>query len=174
MTRRTLTATLALLALIAAVTVGCGSDDDAPADSADESTESTPETSEVAGDADPEAVEVIADWADALRSGDVEGAAEYFAVPSTAENGPLLVRIQSQADAVRFNESLPCGARLIRADGSGGFTTATFELTERPGAGACGAGTGGTAKTAFVIRDGEIVEWRRVGADPEPSPGQAV
>lgn len=129
---------------------------------------------EVAGDADPEAAQVISDWADALRSGDVETAADFFAIPSTAENGPLLVRIESESDAVRFNESLPCGARLIRAEGSGEFTTATFELTERPGAGVCGPGTGQTAQTAFVIRDGEIVEWRRVGVDPAPPSGQAV
>ena len=63
----------------------------------------------------------------------------------------------------RFNESLPCGARLIRAETAGDFTTATFHLTERPGPGLCGNGTGQTAQTSFVIRDGKIVEWRRVG-----------
>jgi hypothetical protein len=118
-------------------------------------------------------VAVIGAWVDALRAGDVEAAADYFAIPSVAENGPLLARIESRDDAVRFNESLPCGARLIRALSSGGFTTATFRLTERPGPGRCGPGTGETAKTAFVIRDGRIVEWRRVSAAPQPQ-GKAV
>ena len=94
-------------------------------------------------------------------------AAGYFAIPSVAENGPILVHIHSLDDARGFNESLPCGARLIRAETAGAFTTATFRLTERPGPGVCGPGTGRVARTSFVIRDGKIVQWRRVG------PGEA-
>jgi hypothetical protein len=116
------------------------------------------------GDAVPADVEVIDGWVTSLRHGDVDAAADYFAIPSVAENGPILVRIRSVEDAVRFNESLPCGARLIRAESAGEFTTATFRLTERPGPGLCGPGTGGVAKTSFVIRDGKIAQWRRVGA----------
>jgi hypothetical protein len=125
---------------------------------------------EVAGDADPGDVQVIDGWVTALRHGDVDAAAGYFAIPSVAENDPILVRIRSLDEARRFNESLPCGARLIRADATGEFTTATFRLTERPGPGSCGPGTGGIAKTSFVIRGGEIVQWRRVGADAGGAP----
>jgi hypothetical protein len=125
------------------------------------------------GDADPADVQVIDGWVTSLRHGDVDAAADYFAIPSVAENGPILVHIRSVDDARRFNESLPCGARLIRADSTGEFTTATFKLTERPGPGACGSGTGSVAKTSFVIRDGKIAQWRRVGAGlggaPAPS-----
>jgi hypothetical protein len=125
------------------------------------------------GNADPGDVEVIDGWVTALRHGDVEAASDYFAIPSVAENGPILVRIRSVDDARRFNESLPCGARLIRADSAGEFTTGTFRLTERPGPGSCGPGTGSVAKTSFVIRDGKIAQWRRVGAGgggaPAPS-----
>jgi limonene-1,2-epoxide hydrolase len=120
-------------------------------------------TTTVSGDANPADVEVITGWVNALREGDVDAAAGYFAVPSVAENGPILVRIRSTEDAVRFNESLPCGARLIRAESTGAFTTATFRLTERPGPGSCGPGTGSIAKTSFVIREGKIAQWRRVG-----------
>jgi hypothetical protein len=107
---------------------------------------------------------VIDAWVTALRHGDVDAAARYFAIPSVAENGPILLRIHSLDDARRFNQSLPCGARLVRAETQGEFTTATFRLTERPGPGTCGPGTGGTAKTSFVIHAGKIAEWRRVGA----------
>jgi hypothetical protein len=141
---------LPLLALTA-----CGGSDST-------STSAVPTT--IAGDANPADVEVINGWVTALRQGDVDAAAGYFAIPSVAENGPILVRIRSTEDAVRFNESLPCGARLIRAESAGEFTTATFRLTERPGPGSCGPGTGSTAKTSFVIRDGKIAQWRRVGA----------
>jgi limonene-1,2-epoxide hydrolase len=118
----------------------------------------------ISGDADPGDVRVIDAWVTALRRGDVDAAARYFAIPSVAENGPLLLNIKSIEDARRFNESLPCGARLVRAETQGQLTTATFRLTERPGPGTCGPGTGSAAKTSFVIRDGKIVEWRRVGA----------
>jgi hypothetical protein len=118
----------------------------------------------VSGDASQADVHVIDGWVTALRRGDVDAAAGYFAIPSVAENGPVLLHIKSVQDARRFNESLPCGARLIHAETAGQFTTATFRLTERPGPGICGPGTGGVAKTSFVIRDGKIAEWRRVGA----------
>ena len=149
---------LAVLALVA-----CGGGDDG-------STAAGGSAGEVAGNADAGDVEVIDGWVTALRRGDVEAAAGYFAIPSVAENGPLLVRIRSVDDARGFNESLPCGARLIRAETVGEFTTATFRLTERPGPGLCGPGTGGLAKTSFVIRDGEIVQWRRVGAGAGRTP----
>jgi len=150
---------------IAIALVGCGGGDN---DSG-----SRPK---VAGNADPGDVRVIDGWVTALRHGDVEAAARYFAIPSVAENGPLLLHIESIDEARRFNESLPCGARLVRAQTQGQFTTATFRLTERPGSGVCGPGTGESAKTSFVIRDGKIVEWRRVGAGSgsEPTPGQAA
>jgi hypothetical protein len=45
----------------------------------------------------------------------------------------------------------------------GETVTATFRLTERPGPGSCGEGTGELAQTAFEIEDGKIAEWRRVG-----------
>jgi limonene-1,2-epoxide hydrolase len=167
------TTPIALAVIASVLIVGCGGDSDSDEPAPPEA--STTEPIEVPGDAEPQAVAVIGAWVDALRRGDVEAAAEYFAIPSIAENGPLLTEIDSRADAVRFNESLPCGARLIRAETSGEFTTATFRLTERPGPGRCGAGTGETAKTTFVIRDGRIVEWRRVGAGGAPEPkGEAV
>jgi hypothetical protein len=137
---------------------------------------STSTTSSVAGNANPADVTVIDGWVTALRQGNVDAASKYFAIPSTAENGPILTHIRTLDDARRFNESLPCGARLVRADSAGEFTTATFRLTERPGPGVCGPGVGGVAKTSFVIRDGKIVQWRRVGAGggAPPAPGSSV
>jgi hypothetical protein len=131
---------------------------------------------EIAGDADPGDVRVIDAWVTALRRGDVDAASGYFAIPSVAENGPLLLHIRSRDDARRFNASLPCGARLVGAETAGQFTTATFRLTERPGPGTCGSGAGGLAKTSFVIRDREIVQWRRVGsgAGGQQAPSQSA
>lgn len=145
---------------------GCG------ADGADEAETNI---SGIVGDVDPEAVGVIEDWSTALREGDVEAAAGLFALPSEAQNGPARIEITERADAVTFNESLPCGAELERAVDHAGFVIATFRLTERPGEGRCGAGTGELARTAFLIADGEIVEWLRVPApDDVSAPGGVV
>jgi hypothetical protein len=162
---------LVALALSLSALAGCGDEEGSePSEPPDDA----PATREIAGDADSADVEVISAWSEALRHGDIDAAAEEFAIPSVAENGQFLVRIESESDARVFNESLPCGGRLIRAEGEGDFTTATFRLTERPGPGTCGDGAGETAKTAFVIRDGLIVEWRRVGLGQPDAPGRVT
>ncbi len=138
----------ALLALFAiAVTVGCGGG------------------SEDAGSSQPKSVAVIEGWVTALTKGDAEAASAYFALPSVAENGTAPVTLRSHADVVAFNSSLPCGAKLVRTRSLGRFIAATFRLTERPG-GACGPGSGQLARTAFVIRDDKIVQWRRLPNPP--------
>ena len=126
----------------------------------------------IPGGADPGKVEVIRSWSDDLRAGEVEAAAGSWEIPSIAQNGTPPLELDSREDVVTFNEALPCGAKLIEAETQGEYTVATFELTERPGAGQCGPGTGETARTAFVIEDGKIVEWLRAtdGSLPEPAP----
>ena len=137
------------------------------------------QSGQVAGNADPGDVKVIEGWVTALRKGDVNGAATYFAIPSVAQNG-LLFHIRTPGEARAFNASLPCGALLIRAKRRGNLTVATFRLTERPGPGTCGAGVGETASTAFLIRDGKIAQWRRVagggggGGGGAPAPSQSA
>jgi hypothetical protein len=145
--------------LVVAALAGCGGGGD---DS---------EEASVPGGADAEEVEVIRGWADDLRGGDVDAAAEYWGIPSVAQNGTPPLELNSREDVIAFNEALPCGAELTRAETDGDYTVATFELTERPGPGECGEGTGESAMTAFVIEGGKIVELRRaddpVLEDPE-------
>ncbi len=116
----------------------------------------------VPGGADADAVQVIRSWADELRAGDVSAAADRFAIPSVVQNGTAPLRLTERREVEAFNQSLPCGAELTEAISSGKYTIATFKLTERPGPGRCGNGVGEFAKTAFVIHDGRITEWRRV------------
>ena len=68
---------------------------------------------------------------------------------SVAQNGTPPIDLDSREDVIAFNEALPCGAKLIRAETQGKFTVATFELTERPGPGECGPGTGSTASSSM-------------------------
>ncbi len=123
--------------------------------------------------ADPAAVNVVRAWSWALRRGDVEAAARYFALPSEFVNGPdaggrvPIIPIRSLADAAAVNASLPCGANFISADQRGAYVNALFRLTDRPGpGGGCGSGIGQMARTNFVIKGGRIVEWIRAPDDP--------
>jgi len=129
-----------------------------------------------------EAVAVIRAWSDALRRGDVRGAARYFAVPSVMINGTdasgaaLEIAIDSPAEARAANASLPCGAMLISADQRGRYVNALFRLTGRPGLGGsnCGTGVGQTARTNFVIVHGLILEWIRAPDDPGDNGGSTA
>jgi hypothetical protein len=119
-------------------------------------------SSTVAGSARAEDKEVIREWVDALRAGHVDQAAGYFTIPTLVENGTPAIPLTTREAVREFNESLPCGARLVHADSpSAGVVTATFRLTERPG-GHCGSGTGQQARTRFLIRDGKIAVWKRI------------
>lgn len=113
---------------------------------------------------------VIRGWADALRAGKVGKASAYFALPAVVLDGTNPLRTLSDRQAVRrFNRGLPCGAKLVGTQrGQGTSVIATLELTERPGAGRCGAGVGSFAATAFVIEDSHIVRWMRVPDPPQP------
>jgi hypothetical protein len=141
-----------LLLVVAAS--GCGGDDDPP----------RPQPP-------PEPEAVVRGWAADLRRGDIDAATARFAVPSLVSNGTPVERLETRVQVRSFNASLPCGARVRKVRREGRFLVATFVLTERPG-GDCGAGTGGTATTAFHVRDGKIVRWIRVpqrGEPPAPS-----
>ena len=163
---------LALGALAALALAACGEKEEPEIGNA--TTTTTGEARTIPGGANAADTKVIDALARTLRRGDIDGAAGYFALPSVTENGPQLLKITSRDDARLFNASLPCGARLVRATDEGDFTVATFRLTERPGPGTCGTGVGHTAQTAFVIKDGLIKEWRRVGIGGEQAPSASA
>jgi hypothetical protein len=121
----------------------------------------------------PEEVAVIRGWSDALRAGRVSEASEYFEVPALVSNPAPVLRLLTRGAVRRFNRALPCGAELVGTErGSNTLVVATFRLTERPGRGSCGTGTGALARTAFLIRRDRIVQWLRV-ADPAAPPADA-
>ena len=147
---------IAALAIGLVVLAGCGSGSSSP----------------VPGGADADAARVIKEWADELRAGNVGAASARFEIPAVVQNGTPPLTLTDRREVLLFNESLPCGAELTRAETRGRFTVATFRLTERPGPGECGTGVGETAQTAFVIRDGRIAEWRRVPEQSAQPPSQ--
>jgi hypothetical protein len=116
---------------------------------------------------------VIKGWSDSLRHGHVKAATRYFAVPTLISNGdPGWISLKSRSDVHEFNRTLPCGAKLLKTRRSvDGFVVGVFRLTERPGAGECGTGTGNLAAVAFLIEKKHITRWVRVADEPPtPSP----
>jgi len=160
----------AWIAALLALGVGaCGSGGDDPSRPPDRVIEGSPAKRPADRPSSAE-VAVIRGWADALRAGHVTEASRFFAVPALVSNPAPLLRLPSRAAVMAFNRGLPCGARLVDTErGERALVIATFRLTERPGQGRCGTGTGALARTAFLIRGRRIVQWLRV-ADP---PGQA-
>jgi hypothetical protein len=120
--------------------------------------------------ADTSPVGVIRAWSIALRRGDVDAAARYFALPSEFINGAGdVVSIRNEAEARAANATLPCGAKLLSTTRLGRVISAIFRLTNRPGPHAgCGTGTGQLARTNFIIAHGRILAWIR---GPEPGGG---
>jgi hypothetical protein len=157
------------LILLALAVAGCfgGGDEQRPRAATPTPTRATPP----AGAVTQSERATIRGWVDALRGGDVEAASRYFALPATVANGTGPIQLRTQRAVRFFNETLPCGALLVATErAERGFVVATFRLTERPGAGECGSGTGHRAYTAFLIRDGKIVQWIRVAGAGEGAP----
>ena len=104
---------------------------------------------------------VVRGWSDALRLGQLDRAAAYFALPSVVQLEPdgSLATLRTRADARLFDELLPCGATLINARRVDRLIDVLFLLTTRPGM-QCN-GTGATARTTFEIVGGKIAQWRR-------------
>ncbi len=158
---------LCIIALAAALGVaGCGAGHGSPATSAPAGAKPPGGTPPASGPA----TLVVRAWADALRRGDVTAATRYFAVPARVANGGPPVRLRSRAEVRFFNETLPCGAKVIASEpATHDFIIVTFVLTERPGGGGCGSGVNKTARTAFRVRNGRITDWLRV-QDLPPGP----
>jgi hypothetical protein len=106
---------------------------------------------------------VIEGWARALRRGDAQAAARYFALPVVVSQGTA-ARMTERSELVAFNAGLPCGVRLLRVRPTGRFVVATFRLTRRPD-NVCDT-PGQTLRVAFVIRGGRFREWRRLADTP--------
>ena len=115
------------------------------------------------------AVSVIKGWSVALRDGHIDSAARFFNLPSVFANGATeIIEIRTLQDAEAANASLPCGATYISAFQQGKLVDALFRLGNRKGAGAgaCGSGSGETARVDFLVKDGKITHWLRAPSLP--------
>ena len=117
--------------------------------------------------ADAGSARTIDAWVRAERNSEHARAASYFSLPAIVLNGPEPFLLRSRADVRRWNQSLPCGAILLRTVDVRGWTIARFRLIDRPGS-HCD-GTTRTASTAFAMRRGKIAMWIRVRDDVTPA-----
>jgi hypothetical protein len=165
-------ARLLVACVIVTGVVACGSSDTraqrTPAPTATASGSATPAPGGADDPVTAEESKAIRGWSDTLRHGDIAGAASYFALPALVANGSPPLRMSTRAQAEQFNRALPCGAKVVRLErGAHRYVIATFRLTERPGPGRCGSGTGALAQTAFRIRDEHIILWLRIPTPAE-------
>ena len=116
--------------------------------------------------ASPESV--AREWSAALNRDDNEAAARLFAGDATIVQGGEM-RLQTHADAVRWNAGLPCGGRIVSVEpqGSSGDVLVVFRLEERPQH-RCDA-PGARAAALFSIRHGKIVLWHQTNPPPPNS-----
>jgi hypothetical protein len=98
---------VALLLIVLALAAGCGG-----------------------GSVSPETV--VREWSDALNAGDNERAADLFARGAQIVQGSSVFFLQTHADAVDFNSSLPCSGRIVDVQTEEDTATATFVLGNRP------------------------------------------
>lgn len=117
---------------------------------------------------DPEAV--VDSWSQAINGGDDTAAAKLFAPGAVVIQDGRRSTLATEADALAFNASLPCGSKVTGKKTDGSEVTATFTLTRRPGH-MCD-GTGEAAVTVFEISDGKITLWHQLpsgAADSQPA-----
>jgi hypothetical protein len=87
------------------------------------------------------------------------------------QNGELLLRTHD--DAVGWNESLPCGGKIISVSRRGSTDVlVVFRLTDRPKH-RCDA-PGSDAAALFRVRDGKIVLWHQTTVPPRDGDGTIV
>ena len=98
-----------LLLLFAAAMAGCGSDEPS----------------------DP--TKVVESWSQAINASDDDTAAGLLAPAAVVGQDGTRTTLNGKPEALAFNSSLPCGAKIVKTSSKGNEVTATFTLTRRPG-----------------------------------------
>ncbi|MEA2457530.1 MAG: hypothetical protein QOC95_502 [Thermoleophilaceae bacterium] len=113
---------------------------------------------------------VVRAWTREVYAGQYDRAANLFAPGAIVQQQDTIL-LQTHGDAVAFNRSLPCRAKVTGiVHERGGNLLASFDLFAGPG-GSCPRG--GTARVRFHIRAGRIEVWRQL-PDVPSAPGEST
>jgi hypothetical protein len=119
----------------------------------------------------PSPESVVRAWNESVNSEDNEAAAELFAPGAEVIQAGRSRILETEAQAIRFNASLPCSAEIVELESNGDMVTATFLLADR-GTTQCD-GPGSQVQAAFRVREGKIVLWHQLPGS-ETDPGDEV
>jgi limonene-1,2-epoxide hydrolase len=107
---------------------------------------------------------VVRAWSGALNAGDNDAAADLFAPGAEVVQEGVVTRLRTHADAVAWNAGLPCSGTIVSLSTNGPVVRATFLLGDRRTSRCDGPGRRATA--IFRVREGKIVLWHQVPAEP--------
>jgi hypothetical protein len=110
------------------------------------------------GGSEPSAEGVVRAWAESIRLGDAEAAAELFAPGAEIVDGERTRVLETEADAIRYARREACAGAVVRIDDEGGATVeAEFDVR---GATRC---EGADRELAlFRVEDGRITFLHRL------------
>src|SRR3954468_11529488 len=117
--------------------------------------------------APPSPPAIVRAWSRALNANQNASAAKLFAPKARVIQPGVDVRLTPKL-ALAFQESLPCGGRILELRRKGNQVTAIFRLTERPKH-RCDA-PGVKAAAVFVARAGRIVLGHQTPVPPDKKP----
>jgi hypothetical protein len=116
------------------------------------------------GGSDPSAAEVVRSWSEALNADQNDAAADLFAHGAIVVQGGTELRLADHADALAWNEALPCNGRIVELSENEDVVQATFLLRDSQTSPCDGPGQNATA--VFTVREGKITRWEQLSTAP--------
>jgi limonene-1,2-epoxide hydrolase len=120
------------------------------------------------GSSSPSPESVARAWSQELNSGDNAAAAKLFAPGAEIVQAGTTLRLNTQAEAVAWNEALPCSGRIVAMKTHDDTATATFELGDRQQSKCDGPGQQVTA--IFRVHNGKIILWHQTTSEEPVGP----
>jgi limonene-1,2-epoxide hydrolase len=120
------------------------------------------------GSSSPSPESVARAWSQELNSGDNEAAAKLFAPGAEVVQAGMTLRLNTQAEALAWNEALPCSGRIVSIETHDDTATATFVLGDRQQSKCDGPGQQATA--IFRVHKGKIVLWHQTTSEEPVGP----
>ena len=111
-------------------------------------------------------------WSQELNAGDNDAAGNLFAPGATVVQAGTTLRLETHADAVRWNAALPCSGKLVSITTKGDTARATFVLGDRQKSKCDGPGEHATA--VFRVHKGKIVLWHQTAGESGTSTFPAI